>query len=78
MKPKNVEELVTLVQEGVIYLKYDYEECVFKIVSKDKDIKEAWVKFPGERPYRLRIDSRLLYEAMLALDVICEQEFQDY
>jgi hypothetical protein len=78
MKTKNAEELIMFVKQGVVYLKYDYEECVFKIKSNENEMQGAWVKFPGERPYKLKFDSKLLYDAMHAMDVISEQEFLDY
>jgi hypothetical protein len=78
MKTKDAEELMILIKQGVAYIKYDYEECVFKIRTHENEMQEAWVKFHGERPYKLRTDSRLLYEAMHAMDVITEDEFLDY
>lgn len=78
MKTKNAEELLIILRQGVAFLKYDYEECVFKIVSVESELKEAWVKFHGEIPYELSIDSKLLYEGMHAMDLITEQEFQDF
>ena len=78
MKTKNAEELIKIIKQGVAYLKYDYEECVLKIKSSENEMQEVLVKFRGDRPHKLRFDSRLLYEAMHAMDVITEQEFLDY
>ena len=78
MMQKSLVEIYKLFKQEVAYIRYDYEECVFKIVSSDKEMKEAWVKFHGERPYKLKLDSRLLFEAMVGMDVITEEEFKDF
>ena len=66
-----------LSKKGIIYIREDYVDRVFKFVATENDFT-CECKLKGEKPYSLDPRSNLAFESLLGGDEITEEEYRIY
>ena len=80
MKIKQKNEFNLRRTKKVVYISYDWEDCIIKSIPVEDGSNECWVKFKGREPFKAKLESILVCDAFLETDIkeITEKQYNDF
>lgn len=60
-----------------VFILYDFEDCVIRS-EPGKEGPDFWVKFKGEKEFKARPESKLVWDAVMYPVLITQEEYEKY